>query len=136
MKTKIVIAALIIGMCNSASAEWVEYAKGESGPFYYNKDRILKLDNGDIVVWHKFISSPGAIEKIRKMDNEGTFVDYAYTILKEYYRCASFEFATASTYAYKNDGTLIYSNVNKNIEYKDIVPGGAGEKLMRIICKR
>jgi hypothetical protein len=118
----------------AANAQWIEYAREESGPIYYEKSRIIR-GGGDILVWEKFVLDQEALRKAIKEDP--SFNNYSHTITKNFYNCHSYQFRKSTVHAYSKDGKQLisYSVPPEESHYRDIVPDSNLDKLMKIICK-
>ena len=140
MKTRIVIAALIIGICDSASAEWVKYYEADNGIFYYDADKIIKSKDGKISVWSKRIRDSQVLLEKRRMRNLPTagYENYSHSIDKDIYSCHDRTVATSYMVDYSSDGSTLNSfQVSKEwLRFDDVVPDSIGEMLFEILCKK
>jgi len=159
MKAKAIAIMLGIFLCGTAQAKWMQYGTSPDGNAqYYDPDRISRMPNGDIIVWHKQRYSDEWIalmnvlhSKLNKLAKDaGNSVtpykmilpeDYSHTLQKHVYDCSLQRYAVASSYFYSNNGDT-YNTASRSItpkddwKFKDILPETNGEKLMNIVCKK
>lgn len=129
------LAAMLIAIFSTgASAKWVQFALGTTGPAYYDDSKIKDLGNGVISIWEKFVITEDVLRKSIAVDP--SFKDYSYTVTRGNINCNEHKFARTAIYAYgKNEALILsYSYPEKDIEYIDIAPKSMAEELMRLLC--
>jgi len=130
MKTKVIAIMLGIFLCETAQAEWVEFGTSNEGLLYYDSKRIVYMLDEKVAIWGKITLNEAAWEKPR-------LGNYAYSVAKNVFNCASKQYNIMSHHEYSIDNKLLVSHKYPAEEQpNDVLPGTIAEALMKIACKK
>ena len=129
MKTKTIAIMLGISLCGFAQAEWVKFGTNNEGSLYYDSERIVYLLDGKVSIREKIVLNEA---------NRGnpSPENYAYSVAKNVFSCASEQYNIMSHDEYSiNNKLLISHTYPAEDQPNDVYPGTISEALMKIACK-
>jgi len=130
MKTKTIAIMLGILLCRSAQAEWVKFGTNNEGSLYYDSESIVYMLDGKVSIREKIILNEA---KRGKPSPE----NYAYSVAKNVFNCASEQYDVMSHHEYSIDNKLLISHkYPAEDQPNDVHPGTIAEALMKIACKK
>ena len=119
-----------IFLFGTAQAEWVEFSTSNKGSLYYDSERIVYMLDEKVTIWGKIAINEAAWGKPR-LEN------YAYSVSKNVFNCASEQYNVMSYHEYSIDNKLLISRKYTAEEQpNDVLPGSIAEALMKIACKK
>ncbi len=117
-------------LCRSAQAEWVKFGTNNEGSLYYDSESIVYLLDGKVSIREKIVLNEA---------NRGnpSPENYAYSVARNDFNCASKQYNVMSHYEYSIDNKLLISRKFPTEEQpNDVLPGTIAEALMKIACKK
>ena len=130
MKTKTIEIMLGILLCRSTQAEWVKFGTNNEGSLYYDSESIVYMLDGKVSIREKIILNEA---------NRGkpSPENYAYSVAKNVFNCASEQYSVMSHHEYSIDNKLLISHKYPAEDLpNDVYPGTIAEALMKIACNK
>ena len=130
MKTKAIAIMVGILLCRSAQAEWVKFGTNNEGSLYYDSESIVYMLDGKVSIREKIVLNEA---------NRGkpSPENYAYSVARNVFNCASGQYNVMSHHEYSIDNKLLISHKFPTEEPpNDVLPGTIAEALMKIACKK
>ena len=129
MKAKAIAIMLGILLCGFAQAEWVKFGTNNEGSLYYDSKSIVYMLDGKVRIREKIVLNEA------KRGNP-SLEDYAYSVAKNVFSCASEQYNIMSHDEYSiNNKLLISHTYPAEDQPNDVYPGTISEALMKIACK-
>jgi hypothetical protein len=130
MKAKAIAIMLGILLCSSTQAEWVKFGTNNEGSLYYDSEKIVYMLDGKVSIKEKIVLNEA---------NRGnpSPENYAYSVAKNVFNCASGQYKVISHHEYSiNNKLLISHKYSAEDQPNDVLPGTIAEALMKIACKK
>ena len=129
MKAKAIVIMLGILLCCSVQAEWVKFGTNNEGSLYYDSESIVYLLDEKVSIREKIVLNEA---------NRGnpSPENYAYSVARNIFNCASEQYNVMSHDEYSIDNKLLISHkYPAEDQPNDVYPGTISEALMKIACK-
>lgn len=138
---RILIAACIMLICGTSSAEWMIYSRDpNSGVSYYDTASLKRIEDDVLTVWIKRFND--AERELINRDGFNItppgFENFSHELQKIFVNCSNGQTALASHFDYSKNGSVLQSvTLNKSeIRFSDNSPGSLITILVREVCKR
>ncbi len=139
MKSLLVICLLFTPF-HGKEKEWIRYVIAKKGEFLYNKTSLKINDDGNYVVWTKFIPSRDSLitEQMYLVysTKDRAFFDLQYYLRKEEIECEIGKYKLLETVIYNSKNEIIMDSEPKDEETFWVSRTGTiGGMIIPILCK-